>query len=328
MSDLQEQIVACKEEIWRLLSADSLMPERMEAILDRLQRLESAAQDDAARAWYELARLRVRLQREMLPQMPGTADPEARLLRRELFCLWHEAQEVQRRFSDANVSVVTKWLARAEQALATAPALKGQAMHDLLQARFALAKAQQGVSWQGWSYLAIGLELCYLVAVACGLLLYTARTQMAPADLLAGHLLYVPGYVFVWGLLGGISWCLYWASHWSKQRLFDRYYLSWYVAHPWLSALLGGTVALLIGGGLASVGAAPEPTAPTRAALLSLASFFAGFSTNMIWKLLDRSARKLLGAEEKGKLEEVSTAVWQERQRSVARSTAPLPLAE
>lgn len=107
----------------------------------------------------------------------------------------------------------------------------------------------------------------------------------------------VPVFVILWGFLGGVAWCLYGAAYWSNRRLFDSHYFPWYIAHPWISAVLGAVMALLILGGLSSLGTF-DPTTDVGVALLSVVSFVAGFSTHKFWKLLDRSVAKLLGEKE------------------------------
>jgi hypothetical protein len=107
----------------------------------------------------------------------------------------------------------------------------------------------------------------------------------------------VPVFVLMGGFLGGVAWCLYNAVYWIRHRLFDASTCCWYVVHPWLSALLGGVMALIILGGLSSLGSVTlgTPPPPSLAAALTLASFAAGFSTNQFWKLLDRTIRKFFG---------------------------------
>ena len=61
--------------------------------------------------------------------------------------------------------------------------------------------------------------------------------------------------------------------------------------------MLGAAISLLIIGGMSSFGA--ETQKPSGTALLSLLSFFAGFSTNLIWHVFDHRIRKLLGEAEK-----------------------------
>jgi hypothetical protein len=97
---------------------------------------------------------------------------------------------------------------------------------------------------------------------------------------------------------------MYCAAYWAKRRLFDKHYILWYLAHPWLSAVLGGVVSLVILGGMASIGGAENglPSEP-RMALLAIVSFFAGFNTHKVWKSLDQISAKLLGQEEKSKLD-------------------------
>jgi hypothetical protein len=70
--------------------------------------------------------------------------------------------------------------------------------------------------------------------------------------------------------------------------------------------VLGGAISPVIIGGLASLGeAGAGSTSEPRLALLSLVSFFAGFNTHKIWTLLDKTAAKLFGQEDKSDLEAV-----------------------
>ena len=63
------------------------------------------------------------------------------------------------------------------------------------------------------------------------------------------------------------------------------------------SVRFGGVMALMIMGGLSSLGSvfARHGAGTGVAAALTLVSFAAGFSTNQFWKLLDRTMRKFLG---------------------------------
>jgi len=118
---------------------------------------------------------------------------------------------------------------------------------------------------------------------------------MGTNSIMADTTLKVPFYVFVWGFLGGVSWCIYCAAQAARFRLFDRYHLAWYFAHPWISAILGGAVACLVLGGLSGLGAMKSEDNVALATLLSLVSFVAGYSTTVVWKVLDKAVRKIFG---------------------------------
>jgi hypothetical protein len=91
----------------------------------------------------------------------------------------------------------------------------------------------------------------------------------------------------------------YSAAESLKRRLFDSYQLGWYVAHPWISALLGATAGLLILGGLSTVSsvklAAGDDSVTAAAALLSLISFATDYSTVFIWGKLNNVVHKVFG---------------------------------
>jgi hypothetical protein len=227
------------------------------------------------------------------PEPPGE-----RTLSHELETLWQEVYRVQRTTPHVNTTLAATWLVGAERALRT---------HDgphtrylLLKAWYALARAQEIAASTGHrlgAYAVTSLELCYLLAVPAAVLVLIHAAEVSGPALLATKFHLVPVFVLLGGFLGGVAWCLYNAVYWIKNRLFDAATCCWYVVHPWLSALLGGVMALMILGGLSSLGSvSPDGVpSPSLAAALTLVSFAAGFSTNQFWKLLDRTVRKVLG---------------------------------
>lgn len=111
----------------------------------------------------------------------------------------------------------------------------------------------------------------------------------------------IPFYTVAWGFLGGIAWCLYVASYWIGRVLFNSWYLAWYVCLPFVGALLGVATSTVILAGLTSVVLPDVNTSKDLSALpfsvvaaLCLVSFISGYSARHIWRLLDRTVRKLL----------------------------------
>ena len=232
------------------------------------------------------------------PLPTAVAEDPDRTLPQELHTLWQEVYHIQRATPHVNTLLAATWLVRAERALRA---------HDSPRTRYLLWKALSALSraqeianstrhYVG-ACAVTGLELVYLLAVPTTILLLIKTSGVSGADLLATKCHVVPVFVLMGGFLGGVAWCLYNAVYWIKQRLFDASTCCWYVVHPWLSALLGGVMALMIMGGLSSLGSVSPDTAPAPAlaAALTLVSFAAGFSTNQFWKLLDRTMRKFLG---------------------------------
>lgn len=251
------------------------------------------------------------------PTNTGLTGSELQKLRKEINCVWHEATDIQREKGYINITNVGDWLVRAEKSLSDAPYPATQAMYCLLRARQSLAKAQEAATCEIWGYCVITVELLYLLTIIIGRLWLHGHVE----GILELRFHTVPLYVFIWEFLGGVAWCMYCAAYWAKRRLFDKHYILWYLAHPWLSAVLGGAVSLVILGGLASIGGAengsPSPS-EARMALLAIVSFFAGFNTHKVWKLLDRSAAKLLGQEEKNDLEAVHGLLLEDRRQAPA----------
>jgi hypothetical protein len=233
-----------------------------------------------------------------IPVAPTQTQAPDGALHHEVATLWQEVYHIQRTTPAVNTQLAATWLVRAERALYA---------HDNPRTRYlcwravaALARAQElaASSWHRLgAYAVTGLELGYLLAVPAAFLVLMQASGVSGPALLATQCHLVPVFVLMGGFLGGVAWCLYNAVYWIKQRLFDAATCCWYIVHPWLSALLGGVMALMILGGLSSLGAVPPatPPPPALAAALTLVSFAAGFSTNQFWKLLDRTMRKFLG---------------------------------
>lgn len=186
--------------------------------------------------------------------------------------VWHELNSIQRTHRHVNTTNAADWLIWAEQALDSTPIDKPQAMYCVMRARYSLAKAQEFAEWDRYGYFTIAIESLYLIGIPIVTVLYSNQSGIATSELMIRPIFQVPLFVFVWGFLGGVSWSIYSAAYWSKRRLFDRNYLSWYLAHPWISAVLGGAVALIVLGGLASFGSFDANTQP-GSALLALVGF-------------------------------------------------------
>ena len=114
----------------------------------------------------------------------------------------------------------------------------------------------------------------------------------------------VPFYTVVWGFLGGIAWCLCTPTYWTGKGLFNNNYFGWYVDLPWIGALRGAATSIIILSGLTAI-AIPTCHVQVRltelpfvvVATLCLASVVAGNSARYIWKLLDRTVRKIFKDE-------------------------------
>lgn len=246
-TDLQEQITKFKIEIEELLSqSESTLPPQMDEVLTRLQRAEKSASADDPKAWYELAKAKLIFHKSGAVSMSELADGDVQALRQELYRVWGELNHVQRQKGNVNTTNAADWLNWGEKALEETRPNKSRAMYCIMRARYSLMKAQEFAEWDKWGYFAILLESLYLLGLPIGIFLYSSTMNMPLVDIMTSAMLQVPFYVFVWGFLGGISWCIYSAAYWSKRRLFDRHYLAWYLAHPWISAVLGGAASLLV----------------------------------------------------------------------------------
>jgi len=240
----------------------------------------------------------VRRQRTAAPGDSATIG--AKELQEEICKIWQSVYVLQNGPKDrvVNIAGVANWLIQAQKSLNNQHTRTADVMYCLMRARYSLEKAKEAANGGArWAYVAMGVQMLYLILVPIVLWLFSQLYSMSIHDVMDDTWYHVPVYVFIWGLHGGIPWCLYNAAYWLKRNLFDKRYLAWYIAHPWISAVLGGAISLLVIGGLTSFGADSQSEA--RSALLSLSSFIAGFSTNLIWQLLDRRIRKLLGGDEK-----------------------------
>jgi hypothetical protein len=312
--DVRQLIAEFKVKIDALLS-DLLTPvPDMLWVLMHLEHAEKLAGSvlpwRRAQAWHELEQAKLAFRQALEMSTNGT-QPTADVTNIKNDMLWREWHDVkadllivQRRHAHVNIEDTINWLMWAEEALEKDKCDESRAMYCILQSRCSLVYAEECIKWTAQGLCAILIELAYLFLLPVGLLLY-ARShgftfESVVTDsvtvMMTGAVLHIPCYVYLWGFLGGTTWCLNYAALWSKKRLFDSHYLGWYIAHPWISAVLGGAVSLIILGGISSM-STTAPATPTAAALLSLVSFVAGFSTNSMWKLLDRTVRKILGDE-------------------------------
>lgn len=235
-----------------------------------------------------------------LPSSPLPARPkepgclEASPLAHKLEMIWQEVSQVQRDIPRVNTVSAATCLLKAERALC---AQDGSRTRYLLwKAGAALARAKE-IAQSPWhrrgGYAVAILELFYLLLAVPMVMILCKDFDLKALFTFQSPCAY--GFVLLGGFLGGVAWCLYNAAYWIKNRLFDAATCCWYVVHPWLSALLGGVMALMILGGLSSLGSISSEPKPALLAALILVSFAAGFSTNQCWKLLDRVVRKVLG---------------------------------
>ena len=303
---IQTQIETFKAEIDDLLHNQNTIPFQIDEVLSRLQQAEKhIRENDNKKAWYDLAKARIALHEGTSISMSELANANADILRQELYKVWHELNSIQREKKHVNTTNAADWLKWGEQALEQETPEKAQVMYCIMRARYSLAKAQEFSQWDKYGYFAIVVESLYLIALPLLIILYAqfSTSPITTTEIMNLLILNVPIYVFIWGFLGGVSWSIYSAAYWAKRRLFDRHYLPWYFAHPWISAVLGGAVSLIILGGLASFmqssagSVGTVATTPSISALLSLVSFMAGFSTNSLWKLLDRTVRNMLNVK-------------------------------
>lgn len=289
--NVYEQIKELKKNLDEQLANGLSLPFQIDVVITHLRNAEKMAAEDPSIAWFEIVRAKIALHEGSSISLLELAQADPRVLRQELYKVWHELNEVQRQYRHVNTTNTADWLTWGEKSLEGNASEKSHVMYCIMRARYSLAKAQEFADWDKYGYLAIVLESLYLIGLPLAILSY-ARFVNAPAtSIMASTMLQVPFYVFVWGFLGGVSWSIYSAAYWSKHRLFDRHYFSWYLVHPWVSAVLGGAVTLIAMGGLTSLGAF-NPNSQPGTSLLALISFVSGFSTNTLWKLLDTSVRK------------------------------------
>jgi hypothetical protein len=241
---------------------------------------------------------------------PQTADS----VRQQLDELWLDVAAMERNGQLVNTTLAADWLLLGERALSKEQI--PNARRCSLWALHWLRNAEKCASETKWGYLAIAVELAYLFLTlgAPILLILWAGTSREISSVQEGlsrladfRLFEVPLFLFVWGFLGGIVWCLYSAAYWTRARLFSKQYVAWHIAHPWVSAVLGAGASFLVFAGLAGItGSAldieqirssAEGTAYPSVLMATLAviSFVAGFSTRHLWNILDQSVRRLFG---------------------------------
>jgi hypothetical protein len=213
-------------------------------------------------------------------------------LRGEMDSFWHEINTMQRENKYIDTTIAGHWLQRAEQALQQQPPRISSARYYLLNGRFWLSRAEECSTTCKWGAIAIAIELVYLILMAIGI--YYSNESLRTLG--SNWLMIVPFHVVAWGFLGGVAWCMYSAAFWATRRLFDKNYLVYYIAHPWVSAVLGSAVSLLFFAGLAGLtSTAPGNDAFAFNATISVVSFVSGFSAKYSWQTLDRAIRKLFG---------------------------------
>jgi hypothetical protein len=224
------------------------------------------------------------------------AQKEREQAYKELNQAWDEIEKVQHSKRTVNITSAAVWLKRGEKAFSEKTPDCVTARYCMVMARYELIKAQEAAKYFLLGYLAILVEFLYLALVVV-FVISLISIGTPPDKLPDTTIFHVPLYVLLWGFLGGVSWCLYSAAYWSNKHLFDTHYFPWYLANPWISAVLSGAVAMLIIGGLSAVGEF-DPASTAGIAILSVTSFVVGFSTHKFWKLLDRTVAKILGVNE------------------------------
>lgn len=235
--------------------------------------------------------------------------------RAEIENFWQEINELQRTTKQINMTVVAYWLQLAEESLEHQPAQVARARRYLLTARYWLGLAEEGASWYKWGTTALLIGLVYLIGIPVGVSTYCryaqGHTPLAEFCTSLGNSHWTLGSVlvwaFIWGFAGGVIWCMYTGAFWTTRRLFDKNYLIWHIVHPWVCAVLGMAVCLLIYAGLAglttSATSAASSTKPAESlvATIAVVSFVTGFSTKYFWRLLDRNVRRLFGEGQGGR---------------------------
>jgi hypothetical protein len=139
----------------------------------------------------------------------GLTANERHKLREEIDRVWHEAIDMQHAKGYVNPTNVGDWLVRTEKSMKDAPYPATQAMYCLLRARYSLAKAAEAGACEIWGYCAVMVELLYLATVLIGRLWLGVHAE----SILNERFHTVPLFVFVWGFLGGVTWCIYCAAY-------------------------------------------------------------------------------------------------------------------
>jgi hypothetical protein len=304
---VHDQINKLKSDIEGLNATNCFPPPDLGLVLYHLWMAEESlrkkkSQKQELKAWYDLMNAKLIYHQEITPYFSGDPEDEMNSVKREIRRMWYQVAIAQFHKPEINTAHAADWLMWGETRLNQEPKDISYAMYCISRARGSLAKAQECVEKKHRGLMAITIEMLYLFLIPVTVVAYHANTGTAYFEIVknmtAETVLHVPRYVFFWGFLGGASWCIYNAAHWAKRRLFDPYYLPWYIAHPWVSSLLGGASSLMIMGGLNSLTKGVEADKDVAPALLSLASFLAGFSTHQIWKRLDKIVAKLFGGED------------------------------
>jgi hypothetical protein len=303
---VRDQINELKSDIDRLIATDSI-PLDLGLVLFHLQLAEESlpkehTQNEESKAWYDLVNAKLIYHQKMDPYFSVEPEKEMKLVKQEIGRMWYKVVIAQAHKPEINTAHAADWLRWGEVKLSQNQKDISYAMYCILRARGSLAKALECVEKKHRGWIAIAIGVFYLLLIPGTVVAYNLKTGMPYDDIVkvmsAETVLHVPRYVFLWGFLGGVSWCIYSAAHWTKRRLFDPHYLPWYIAHPWVSSVLGGASSLMIIGGLHSLTKGIEADKAVVPALLSLVSFLAGFSTHQFWKRLDKIVAKLFGGED------------------------------
>jgi hypothetical protein len=285
--EIRKQISQLKTEIEsQVANKDSSLLD-LNLMLAQLQKAEDALRTNHQKAWYELVKAKLIYYQKDSCYFSGMTDFNPDHVRRDLCRAWHQVAEAQRNIQGISTVNAADWLNWAEIAIKKEPPNISHAMYCLLRSQASLAKAEEFILKKNRGFIAIGIEVFYLLLIPTIVIIYHMVTKIDYGKIMSDGnietILHVPRYVFMWGFLGG----------------FDPYYMAWYIAHPWVSAVLGGAVSLAISGGLNSLAKGGiDKDGPVITALLSLASFIAGFSTHQIWKRLDKMVSKSLGGED------------------------------
>src|SRR5262249_40257888 len=203
-----------------------------------------SSQDDESGAWYDLVKAKFlyrqiaeHQEKEIDPHVPDDLQRDVEQVKQAIHRMWYEVDETQRHKPEINTCNAADWLRWAEEALDKDGKRISYVMYCILRAQGSLTKAQECVEKKHRGWIAIRFGLAYLLAIRVTVIWYHLWTgEPYEALMKFGNpetILHVPRFVFLWGFLGGVSWCIYNAAYWSKQRLFDPYFLHWYIAHPW-----------------------------------------------------------------------------------------------
>ena len=203
------QIKEIKRNLDELLSNGTSIPFQIDIVISHLQAAEKMVTEDPSIAWFEIVKAKIALHEGSSISLLELAQADARVLRQELYKVWHELNEVQRQYRHVNTTNAADWLTWGEKSLEGNAPEKSHVMYCIMRARYSLAKAQEFSDWDKYGYLAILLESSYLIGLPLAILAYSRFANIPTINIMTSMMLQVPFYVFVWGFLGGISWSIY-----------------------------------------------------------------------------------------------------------------------